>query len=202
MSHKTGLLLQNMLQRRLVRNEASGAGLPLMVIKENGLKTCRWRCSELRGRCRTCLKGTQQRNEGAVEAPEGKRSVEVKRARQGSEGGERKKRRCQRIRGPLSPAWKPSQRGGRGHAAWLYSQPGDARSPSASSGPEPEQGKPAQRRTERYREGQTEEACKEAGHVQREKSHTERERRHTPTHNTREKTTRFSAELRLKRGGF
>lgn len=66
-----------------------GLGLPLMVIKENGLKTCRWRCSELRGRCRTCLKGTQQRNEGAVEAPEGKRSVEVKRARQGSEGGER-----------------------------------------------------------------------------------------------------------------
>lgn len=71
-----------------------GLGLPLMVIKENGLKACRWRCvadwggSEHRGWCRTCLKGTRQRNEGAVEAPEGKRSVEVKRARQGSEGGE------------------------------------------------------------------------------------------------------------------
>lgn len=74
-----------------------GLGLPMMVIKENGVKACRWRCvadwrgSEHRGWCRTCLKGTQQRNEGAVEAPEGKRSVEVKRARQGSEGGERRR---------------------------------------------------------------------------------------------------------------
>lgn len=66
--------------------------------------------------------------------------------------GEREKRSCcQRVRGPLSPAWRPTQRGGRGRAAWLYSQPGDVRSPFASSGPEPEQGEPAQRRRELQR---------------------------------------------------
>lgn len=70
------------------------------------------------------------------------------------EEGERRKGK-ERIRGPLSPAWRPSQRGGRGRAAWLYSQPGDTRSPSARPGPEPEQGKPAykkERDTERGRQ--------------------------------------------------
>lgn len=65
----------------------------------------------------------------------------------GKERAEGKQDRwCLRIRGPLSPAWRLSQRGGQGRAAWLYSQPGDIRSPSARSGPEPEQGKPAHRR--------------------------------------------------------
>lgn len=68
----------------------------------------------------------------------------------GNEGG------CsQRIRGPLSLAWRPFQRGGQGRAAWLYSQPGDARSSSAGTGPEPEQGKPAHR-WRKIQAGQTE----------------------------------------------
>lgn len=75
---------------------------------------------------------------------------------EGKQEGERERRRWrQRIRGPLSLAWRPTQRGGRGRAAWLYSQPGDARSPSASSGPEPGQGEPAQRRRELQRGADT-----------------------------------------------
>lgn len=94
----------------------------------------------------------------------------------GGEGGEKAEwRRCQRIRGPPSLAWKPFRRGGRGRAAWLCSQPGDTRSPSASSGPEPEPGKPAQRRTEGSREGQTQEACREAGPGEEEEKWEEEE---------------------------
>lgn len=88
-------------------------------------------------------------DEGAVEAPGGQRSVEGS----GREREREKRSCCQRIRGPLSPAGRLTQRGGRGHAAWPYSQPGDARSPFASSGPEPEQGEPAQRRRELQRGG-------------------------------------------------
>lgn len=79
-------------------------------------------------------------DEGDVEAPEGERSVVVMWLRKGGGwgGGEgQMMSEDQRIRGPLSPAWRPSQRGGRGRGAWLYSQPGDTRSPSARSGPEP-----------------------------------------------------------------
>lgn len=109
-----------------------------------------------------------ERNTAEDEAPEGKRKL-CGWGRLGEVQGERRAEDFQRIRGPPSPAWRPSQRGGRGRAAWLYSQLGDARSPSARPGPEPEQGKPTQRRREIKREGQTEKACKEAGHVQKKR---------------------------------
>lgn len=103
-------------------------------------------CEEATGGCKTCLTGTQQRTRGGCGGT--RRTEECG----GKRRGEREKRRCcQRIRGPLSPARRPTQRGGRGRAAWPCSQPGDARSPFASSGPEPEQGEPAQRRRELQR---------------------------------------------------
>lgn len=106
--------------------------------------------------------------EGAVEAPEGKRS----RNYVAEEGEKRRGERSQRIRGPLSPALRPSQRGGRGREAWLYFQPGDTRSLSARSGPEPEQGKPAYRRREIQR-GADRESMRGAGHVAQRDTHTE-----------------------------
>lgn len=106
--------------------------------------------------------------EGAVEAPEGKRS----RNYVAEEEEKRKGERSQRIRGPLSLALRPSQRGGRGREAWLYFQPGDTRSLSARSGPEPEQGKPAYRRREIQR-GADRESMRGAGHVAQRDTHTE-----------------------------
>lgn len=88
-------------------------------------------------------------DEGAEEAPEGGRSVEVMWLRQRTGEGREGEKEGQRIRGPLSLALRPSLRGERGRAAWLCSQPGDTRSLSASSGLEPEPGKPAHRRKER-----------------------------------------------------
>lgn len=103
-------------------------------------------CEEATGGCKTCLTGTQQRTRGCG----GTRRTKECGGKQ--KGGREKRSCCQRVRGPLSPAGRrPTQRGGRGHAAWLCSQPGDTGSPFASSGPEPEQGEPAQRRRELQR---------------------------------------------------
>lgn len=96
--------------------------------------------------------------------------------RKGGGGGE-KRSCCQRIRGPLSPARRPTQRGGRGHAAWPCSQPGDARSPFASSGAEPEQGEPAERRRRELQRGagrQSMQGGREGGKERREAVCTER----------------------------